>query len=248
MGMVAEDVDARTLVRRRSSRQRSLKRLGSVALVFLLPVGAAIFWAYRTVPLRNNDDPQVDALLVLGSPTEIDGTLTAAQRWRMDEAIREYRAGRAPHIVISGGRTSRSYIEAQTMGDYAVRQGIPARAIVEEGSSTTTLQNIRNSQRILEARGWRRVEVISSPEHLPRAALMLRSTDLLWQMHAAPTPGRSRVEKMGAYTDEAVGTATFRLFGTHAEPVLHAIATAQHKIAFAVRWVYYRLEGSLRRL
>lgn len=214
-----------------------------ILLVVLGVLSAVIIPAYITVPKQNNNDPQVDVLLVLGSPTEIDGSLTSTQRWRVDEAVREYRAGRAAHILMSGGMTSLNYVESDTMAAYARQLGVPQSAILEERTSKTTLENIRNSQALLDAHGWRRVEVISSPEHLARAALLLEHSHLLWRTHAAPTPGRSRLQTAGAYAEEAVGTAVIRVFGPRAEPVLHAYSVVQHWTVYAVRWVYYKLRG-----
>jgi uncharacterized SAM-binding protein YcdF (DUF218 family) len=224
------------LVSRKRRLLFALAALAAAAVAIAIPV-------YLTVPRSNGAGERVDVLLVLGSPTWIDGTLTANQRWRVDEAVREFRAGRAPRILFAGGRTTLQYVEADTMARYALRQGIPESAVLEERGSRTTLENIEDSQEILDANGWRSVEVISSPEHLPRTALLLRSTHLLWRVHPAPTPGRSHLQQVAAYIDEALGTTAFRLFGTGAEPVLHALATVQHRTAFGVRWVYYKLRG-----
>jgi uncharacterized SAM-binding protein YcdF (DUF218 family) len=203
-----------------------------------------VIWAYCTVPTRNNDDPLVDALLVLGTPTGRGGELTDPERWRIDEAVREYKAGRARNIVISGGPTSYGYVEARAMGQYAQSRGVPPEAVFEETHALTTLENIRNSQRILDAHGWRRVEVISSADHLPRAAVILQHTHLLWRVHASPTPGRSRLRSLGAYAEEAVGTTAIRLFGLGAEPVLHGFAEVQHRIWAAMLVVRDRIGGA----
>ncbi len=208
---------------------------------------AFIYRTYRDVPKGNNNDPQVDALLVLGSPAELDGSVTPMQCWRVNEAVLEFKAHRAQHIILSGGAAANAFVEAHTMALYAQAHGIPAEALLEEGQSRTTLENIRNSQSILDAHGWRRVEVISSAEHLPRAALLLEHTHLLWHTHAAPTPGRSRMQAVGALGEEAVGTAAMRLFGPRIEPVLHAIALVQHAVGFSVRWVLYRVSGLAQR-
>ena len=186
-----------------------------------------VVWGYRTVPRSNNNDPQEDALLVLGSPARKDGTVSAAERWRVDEAVREFRAGRAPQILFSGGAAANRFVEAQVMGAYAERQGVPASAVFEEGGSTTTVENVRNSLPILLGHGWRRVEVISSVEHLPRAALLLEGTPLLWRVHVAPTPGRSRAQLLGAKAEEAVGVTLMRIFGMRVEPILHRVDRMQ---------------------
>lgn len=207
---------------------------------------AAVFWTVWTTPRRNNDDAQVDAIVVLGSPTELDGSVSAFQRWRVDEAVREYRAGRAPYLLMSGGAGANQFAEAHTMARYAMSLGVPPGAILEERTSKNTLQNIRESQRILDEHGWRHVEVISTADHLPRAAVLLAHTHLLWRTHAAPAPGRNRAEAAIAYAEEAFGTALIRWFGLRVLPVLHAIAVVQEAIAFAARWVFYKAQGWLQ--
>lgn len=245
--MVITDEAAGTRQRPDATRRTRVGLACGVVVVVLAVLGVAVTWAYRTVPLRNNDDPQVDALVVLGTPTDENGRLTDEQRWRVDEAVREYRRGRAPNILITGGPTLKGFVEARAMAGYARAQGMPAAALVEEDSAMTTVQNVSASARILDAHGWRRVEVISSVEHLPRAALILQreDTDLLWQMHAAPTPGRGRLQAVPMYAEEAVGTAAIRAFGLRAEPVLHGIAVVQHAIGFGLRWVVYKAEGKV---
>ena len=232
--------------RESSAKRRWIRAGGTLACTVALGT-AVVVPTYLSVPQRNNIDPEVDCLLVLGSPTEIDGTLTQAQRWRVDEAVREWRAGRAPRILFTGGVTSRNYTESATMAAYALQSGVPGEAIFQEPHARTTVENIRDSEAILEVHGWRRVEVISSPEHLPRAALLLAHSDLLWQTHAAATPGRSPFQRAGAYTEEALGTTIMKLCGPRIEPVLHGVATVQHRAAFAFRWLYYRAKGRLGR-
>lgn len=218
-----------------------------VVLFGLLVLSAVIARAYLTVPKQNTQSERVDCLLVLGSPTEIDGSLSSEQRWRVTEAVRLYNAGRAPRILMTGGPTSKGYVEARTMAAYARQLGVPASALLEETAAMNTRENVRNSEQILEAHGWQRVEVISSAEHLPRAALLLQHSHLLWQMHAAPTPGRSRLQTLGAYAEEAFATAVIRCLGLRALPVLHAFAVVQHGVGYAFRWVVYLVEGWFRR-
>ena len=215
--------------------------LGGVALLVLS--AAAVTALYRTAPEANEGSGPVDALLVLGTPADMDGSLTRMQRWRVDEAVREYNAGRASRILFSGGPTANRFVESAVMAGYARELGVPAGAILTEERSHTTVQNVSNSVALMQAHGWRSVEVISTPEHLPRAAVILEKTPILWRVHPAPTPGRSRSETMGAFGEEAVGTAVLRVFGTRAEPVLHVLAVTQHGLAWGVRWVIYKVEA-----
>lgn len=215
-----------------------------VAGGLLVLTAVAVTWAFETVPLGHLP-PQApaDVLLVLGTPATIRGTLTQAQRWRVEEAVREFRAGRAPYVLFTGGPASNRFVEAQVMAGYAHQLGVPQDRLLEEGRAKTTVENIADSERIIEAHGWHRVEVISSPEHLHRAAYLMERTPFLWRVHAAPTPGRSRVQMAGAYAEEAVGTTAFRLFGTGAEPAIHALASVQNKVLFGLRWMFYRVQG-----
>ncbi len=210
--------------------------------------GAAVVTSlYLTVPKGNEGTGPVDALVVLGTPANRHGHLTEMQGWRVDEALREFRAGKAPRIVFSGGPAANQFVEADVMAAYAQTQGIPSAAIFEERDSKTTIQNVANTSRLLEANGWHSVEVISTGEHLPRAAVLLEKTGLAWRVQAAPTPGRRRLATVGAYAEEAFGTAVLRVFGTRAEPVLHALAMTQHRITWCGRWVVYRVEDLLGR-
>lgn len=211
-------------------------------LGLLLAAALAVEALYLTVPQGDAGEAPVDAIIVLGTPAGLHGELTQMQRWRTDAALREFRAGRAPRLLFSGGPTSHGIVEADVMARYARQQGVPAADILEERSSFTTLQNIRNSAALMHAHGWRRAEVVSTTEHLRRAAVLLKSSGLVWRVHAAATPGRSRSEVLLAYAEEAVGTAVLRVFGTRAEPVLHLLSLAQHRLAWCVRWVVYRLE------
>ena len=219
-------------------------KLLTLAAGLLAIAAAAVTWAFRTMPEGNlPPGAPVDVLLVLGTPAEIDGSVTEAQRWRVEEAVREFRAGRAPYLLFTGGAAANRFVEAQVMAGYAHRLGVPWDRLLEEGRAKTTVENVADSQAILEARGWHRVEVISSPEHLHRAAYLMQRTPFLWRVHAAPTPGRSGVQTAGAYCEEAIGTTAFRLFGTRAEPAIHALATAQHAVFSGARWVLCKARG-----
>ena len=232
------------------------RRRGLTLLVLgSLTVAAAVaYWTLPTAHMARGStvETPVDVLLVLGSPAEIDGSLTDSQRWRVDEVLREFQAGRASHVLFTGGAAGNRFVEADVMSRYAEQQGLPAEVISREGRSLTTLQNLRNSQALMQARGWQSMEVISSADHLPRTAAILLRLDpggsLQWRLHAAPTPGRNRLEEANAYTEGFVGAVAFRWFGTGSEPVLHMLALIQHKIAFGVRWAFYALRGYAERV
>ena len=206
-----------------------------------------------TIPRSNTAQERFDAILVLGSPTEMHGEVSDEERWRVEEGVREFRAGRAPRILFSGAAVAYRYIEADAMAAYARQLGVPAEAIFTETQARNTIQNIGYSVAILNANGWHSVEVISSSDHLPRAALILADcnrtgTLLRWRVHASPTPGRSRFDTVLYDVEEVVTTSLLRWFGLRLAPVLHALAGTQHRLGFAVRWVWYHLTGQVGKL
>jgi uncharacterized SAM-binding protein YcdF (DUF218 family) len=201
----------------------ALARLYAVVLLCLLAIAIFVVLSYYLAPSSNTALQHFDVILVLGAPADDDGGIGIEQKWRMDEAIREFRSGRADHMIVSGAAVFNRFVEANVMARYAAQNGVPAQAIIEESASNNTVENILNSQAIMEARGWRSVEVVSSPEHLARTAILLQRTHLLWRTHAAPTPGRGAYDIARHTVAEALATAAIRVFGMRIEPLLHRL-------------------------
>ena len=87
--------------------------------------------------------------------------------------------GKADHrravIIASGGQGADEEVsEAEAMRTYLVEErGVPADAVIEEDRSTTTMENLRNSKAIMDARsgaGAYRAAVVTSDYHVFRTA------------------------------------------------------------------------------
>ena len=168
--------------------RRSL-RIIAVLIVLALIFPATVFGLYFFTSNHNADLTTVDALIVLGTPTQPDGSPSPEQRERVMEGVREFQRGVSRHIIMTGGKTRANFVEAHTMAQLAAANGVPASAIIEEGQAGNTIQNIYYSENIMLANGWHSSEVISSPYHLPRTALILRHhPQLQWRTHAAQWP------------------------------------------------------------
>ena len=157
-----------------------------IILVIATFVGATI--NYRTIPTSNSILPQFDAIVVLGTPANPDGSPSPEQRERTLEGIREFKAGIAPHLIFTGAAAHNQFIEAHVMAMLALSQGVPPTAIIEEDHAQNTVQNIFYSRQIMSNSGWNSAEVVSSPSHLPRTALILEHYPIQWSTHAAPWP------------------------------------------------------------
>jgi uncharacterized SAM-binding protein YcdF (DUF218 family) len=193
---------------------RTLKLLTAALLALALFVVAGAAVAYATIPLGNTRRPTFDVIIVLGYPTNPDGGPSPVERARVMEGIREYRRGKAPALIMTGGAAHNEHIEADAMADFAIAQGVPAGAILREERAQNTIQNAWYSVRIMQARQWKSAEVVSSESHLPRASLIFARFPIEYAMHGAPNPPEtSWLYDCGAFVYEARSTARIRLFG-----------------------------------
>jgi uncharacterized SAM-binding protein YcdF (DUF218 family) len=94
---------------------------------------------------------------------------------------------------------------------------VPADAVLTEVRSTNTIENVYYAWQMMQARGWKSAEVVSSHSHLPRACLILEHYEplgLKWHVHASPWPREySKVGIATHYLKEALGTTLLRWFG-----------------------------------
>lgn len=181
----------------------------------LIPAIVLIF--YITIPLGNTRATHFNVLLVLGYPANADGTPAPEQRERVLEAVRQFQAGVAPAIIVSGGAAHNGFVEAKVMAKLAAAAGVPRGAILQETRALDTVQNINYSTEIMRAHGWQSAEVITSPSHVRRASLILLDSPIRihWRMQASPWPREYGVEDIAVrYILEAMACTDMRLTGS----------------------------------
>ncbi|MBV8131259.1 MAG: YdcF family protein [Alphaproteobacteria bacterium] len=96
---------------------------------------------------------------------------------RLDHGIRLFRSGAAPLLLLSGGGTG-PVPEAEIMHQMALARGVPETALLVEPRSRDTVENARETARLLRPRGGCLVLLVSDRVHLPRAALLFRLAGL----------------------------------------------------------------------
>jgi uncharacterized SAM-binding protein YcdF (DUF218 family) len=165
---------------------RTLRRLFLAALLLAVASLSALWTLWRAEPKANTAQQHFDIILVLGTPSNLDGSPSPEQRERVLEGVRDWRNGVAPRIVMSGGAAHNSWMEAQSMAQFAVRQGVPADDVLEESRAQNTIQNVYYTVAIMQAHGWHSADVVSSWSHLPRAARILSHFPIAWRTDAAP--------------------------------------------------------------
>ncbi len=140
--------------------------------------------------------PTVDAIVVLGGhvqgnranwfePYDANAVISRESR-----AADLYLAQRAPLIVLSGGALEGNISDTATMARSLRQLGIPADAIAEETQSQNTRENATLTDQTLRAFQKKRVLLVTSALHMPRAMAAFASTSI--QATAAPLPRQIR--------------------------------------------------------
>ena len=160
------------------------KRLLLVFSILLLLVGlvAARVYSYRNA----SSDAPADAAVVLGAAVW-GAEVSPVFRERINHGIDLYRKGRVRKLIFTGGRgNSDEPTESSAARRYALRSGVPAADILIEEESHTTYENILYAKRLADARGVRKVLIVSDPLHMKRAVAMATDVGLLAE--PSPTP------------------------------------------------------------
>lgn len=152
-------------------------------LGWLLSLVAIAAWSRRASP------DQADAIIVLGA-AQYGGRPSPVLRARLDHALGLWKTGRAPRVVLTGGRRPGDLLSEAAAGRrYLVRRGIPNEAMLLETEGRTTLASLRAAARLLRERqdGARRVLLVSDPFHMLRLELLAR----LEGLEPLPSPTRT---------------------------------------------------------
>lgn len=179
-------------------RRKNQKRAFQVGLVaFILTVVPAVpivTWkllrtverAYPSFPIK--DYPSADAILILG------GTVArvAPPRYEPEEvgtrllpAVRLFKMGKAKHIVVAGGDPY-SGLEGEIrnqaidMKQVLIDMGVPENAIIAQGASRNTEEDILFSAKVLKDLKFTRVLLVTNAFHMKRAMTLGQKTGIEW--------------------------------------------------------------------
>jgi uncharacterized SAM-binding protein YcdF (DUF218 family) len=157
-----------------------LAGMGLVLLVWLASLAAVLIWE------QNDQARPASAIVVLGAAQYV-GRPSPVLRARLDHAIDLWRRKLAPVIIVTGG-TGRgdTTSEAAVSRRYAIRQGVPASAILMETNGRTTSQSMDAVEALMAQRHRRDVLLVSDPFHMLRLTILARRHGLI--PYASPTP------------------------------------------------------------
>jgi uncharacterized SAM-binding protein YcdF (DUF218 family) len=144
--------------------------------------------------------PQAEAIVLLGGATRsvayprVNPDLRE-QGDRVTYTAQLYKQGKAPLVIISGGRADwmdggdpeSTDISKMFQKDY----GIPASAIIEDPTSLNTYENAVNVQKIMAERKIKKVLLVTSAFHMPRSLRIFRKL----KMDVIPAPSDYLISK-----------------------------------------------------
>lgn len=176
---------------------RTLVVLGTAWLVALLCIAG---WS------RRSSAENADAIVVLGA-AQYSGRPSPVLRSRLDHALGLYKANRAPHVVLTGGRRPGDLISEAAAGRrYLVRRGVPNEAMLLEPAGRTSLASIHGAAALLTARRDSLAGTRAVPASLPKPRILLVSDpfhmlrlEILARLHGlAPLPSPTRTSPISA--------------------------------------------------
>jgi uncharacterized SAM-binding protein YcdF (DUF218 family) len=166
-----------------------------------LSVGFAWLWIWsmpavadRAVRLLESDwtfeaaeaYPEADAIVILGGAFS-----SGLGEWPYPDAgggvdrywhgARLYHAGRAPVLVLSGGRNLKrpeSWSEAESGAMFLTDLGVPESAMLIDTQARTTRENVINIAALLEARGFESFLLVTSARHMRRSVAAFQAEGL----------------------------------------------------------------------
>lgn len=115
-----------------------------------------------------------DAVIVPGCPTLADGALTRCLQRRAVWAAMLWERGQATHFITSGSAVYTPFVEAEALAAAMNSMGVPAERIYLEPHALHTDENIYNSLRIAQKKGWSRLGVASERGQAIGACRMLQ--------------------------------------------------------------------------
>jgi len=126
-----------------------------------------------------------DVIVVFGARVYADGRLSDALADRVRTGCDLYLEGLADRIIFSGGPGDGDISEAEGMKRAAIRQGVPAEAILLDERGVNTQATVENTTMMFAEAGFNRVLVVSHFYHLPRIKMTyLRHGRDVWTVPA----------------------------------------------------------------
>lgn len=157
-------------------------RLLLLVVMWLIGVAAYIIWTGQ-----RDDAGPADAIIVLGAAA-YDAKPSPVFEERIRHGIDLFHRGLAPKLIFTGGYggAGARFSESQVARRYALRQGVPEKAILIESISRNTHENLRQASTLMQNHNLHSAIIVSDPLHMARALRL--SGELGIRAVGSPTP------------------------------------------------------------
>jgi uncharacterized SAM-binding protein YcdF (DUF218 family) len=165
-------------------------KYASITIITVLIIDASVvlfFGAYRPAPQK------ADAIVILGAAIN-----TPALYNRSLEALRLYEEGKAPLMVLSGGRISDKDISEATYMQRSMQKNTskPLNLILEDRSHST-YENIKNTREKIGS--GKSLVIVSDEYHLARAVIMAKRIGFGPIYWSSPNPTYYKKSELAYY-------------------------------------------------
>lgn len=121
-----------------------------------------------------NTFKDIDCIVVLGAGIWQNRPSPMLEA-RIDEAIKLYKKGASPKIIMSGDHANEDYDEVNIMKKYAIEQGVPSEDIFMDHTGISTYDSIYRAKNIF---GAKKVIIVTQKYHLYRALYIANELEL----------------------------------------------------------------------
>jgi vancomycin permeability regulator SanA len=155
-------------------KHKKLEIIGiTLFLIFLW--GPTIYANLSTRSLRYNiaktpiqSLPKRHAAIVPGAGIDTNGEPTPYLKWRVETAVKLYKAGRVQKILMSGDNSTKQYNEPVVMKKYALKLGAKDKDVVLDYAGYSTYDTCYRARYIF---GVEDAIIVTQGYHLPRAVM-----------------------------------------------------------------------------
>lgn len=161
--------------------KKVLKWFLLLVLLGILVYGGIMAWICIRENAANTAElpvSETEAIIVLGAQVKPDGTPSVQLAWRLDTAYECWLEHAVPIAVCGARGRDEPATEASVMQAYLMAKGVPEESILTDDSSVNTEQNLANAAALLAPLGVRKVLIVTSDYHLPRALAMAEDMQL----------------------------------------------------------------------
>lgn len=177
-------------------------------VVWAATIGLIVF-AGVTPVLR-----KADAIVVLGA-AQYNGRPSPVLQARLDHGISLYNRKLAPRMIFTGGvGRGDTLSEGEVSRRYAIKQGVPAEAILVEREGVTSAESVAAAAALMRDENLKTALVVSDAYHMLRVELLARRAGIQPFRAPAPTPiDKSRNRWRYVVRESAIFPATALLGG-----------------------------------